>query len=297
MMNLTPTTILLASDGAAPVPIAAQAASDLARWFAATLYVVQVARSAGRPMAGASPSRVPAYCALAAAVAGCTAAGGLVTRANLRTGDPEVAILAEAAEVGADLIVFGRRANCPGDETAARLARHAPCPVLLVRAGGERCWPPTTIVIGDDGSVEARDAGVLGAIIGGAADAAGLLLRSVPPLDTEEQRHAESQLLTHAAALTELLGRRPAVEVASLAPEIALRLAAETAPGPALITIGTCGSGAMGRLWLGSTANRVLADASAAVLICPPRRESAYVAPHGGRYQQPVLGYPGGISR
>ena len=208
MLDVTPTTILLASVGDAPAPSAAQAASDLARWFGATLHVVHVASSATRE----SSSRVPAYCALAAAVAGCAAAGGLVTRANLRVGQPDVEILAEAAEVGAALIVFCRRAHRPGDETVEQFARHAPCPVLIVRDDASG-WPPATIVIGDDGSDEACGASMLGALIGGAADATGLLLRAVPPLDTEEQRHAESQLLTHAAKVRQLFGHRGTVRI------------------------------------------------------------------------------------
>ncbi len=273
-MNLMPTTILLVGDSGAPSPSAAEAASDLARWFGALLYVVQVVPAA----MGTEHPRVSAYCALAKGVTRCIAAGGDVAGANLRSGVAETEILAEAAEVEADLIVLSRSGDRPVGEIVAQLARCTAYPMLIV-GDGEPGWPPTLVVVGDDGSIEARDASILGAIIGGAADATGLLLRSVPYLDAEEQRHAESQLLTHASRLIEMIGKPLAIEVSHAKPEIALVQTAEAAAGPALITIGTCGMGAMGRIWLGSTASKVLERTSASVLLTPPYRVGSLAAP------------------
>lgn len=42
----------------------------------------------------------------------------------------------------------------------------ASCPTLIVR-GGERTWPPSRLIMGEDGSEEARRAGKLAASIGG----------------------------------------------------------------------------------------------------------------------------------
>lgn len=283
-MNVTPTTILLASDGDPPTATAARAASDLARWFDATLYVVHVTPATAAPVGTGRP----AYCALARAVAGCTVAGATVTRANERTGDPEAEIFAEAAEVGADLIIIGRCAGCPVGALATQLARRALCPILIVR-DGDPGWPPIAIVIGDDGSIEARNASVLGAILGGAAGADGLLIRAVPPFDNEEQRHAESQLLSRAAKLHALFGQHAAVEISSDPPDTALLDAADAVPGPVLIVIGTCGTGAMGRRWLGSVADKVLAHAAVSVLLCPPHHLSAGATACGA---EPDEGHP-----
>ena len=84
----------------------------LARRLGATLCLVHVAPPAGRANGGLPPSMVPAYRALAALVARCAAADCRAARANLRLGVPEVEILAEAAEIAADLIVVGR---CDGE--------------------------------------------------------------------------------------------------------------------------------------------------------------------------------------
>jgi hypothetical protein len=48
--------------------------------------------------------------------------------------------------------------------------------------GGNEAWPPQRVVIGDDGSEEAREAGDLEARVGKSFDAKVLLVRAYPQL-------------------------------------------------------------------------------------------------------------------
>lgn len=59
------------------------------------------------------------------------------------------------------------------------LVHHAACPVLVVR-GGERAWPPGRIVVGDDGSESARQAGQLAGVMGTLLGVRMLLVRAQP---------------------------------------------------------------------------------------------------------------------
>jgi nucleotide-binding universal stress UspA family protein len=140
------------------------------------------------------------------------------------------------------------------------------------------------VIVGDDGSPESRRAGELAAAIGGAVGATGLLLREVPALPAAAAgdgavgrvqaaalARAEADLAARAAELAPLLGRPPATRTAAETAAIALLEAAEEGEGPALLAVGTRGTGAAGQLWLGSTAIRVLTCAEGAVLVVPHR--------------------------
>jgi nucleotide-binding universal stress UspA family protein len=163
-MKPTRPIVLLANAGDAPEPAAAETACDLARRIGARLFVVHVAGDV-------LPSKLPAYTVLAALVARCEAAGGLVTRASLRPGaaDDEE-ILAEAAEIGAGLIVVSGR-DCrltrrsQDGELGECLARRAPCPVLIVRAN-EPGTSRARLTIGGTGAVLPRHAGLQRAVAG-----------------------------------------------------------------------------------------------------------------------------------
>ena len=62
---------------------------------------------------------------------------GLEVATTLRPGHPAEVIVAHAADSGADLVVVGHRGHFLHDfllgSTAARVTRHAHCPVLVVR--------------------------------------------------------------------------------------------------------------------------------------------------------------------
>ena len=299
-MKPTLTTILLATDGSPDADEAGRAAIALADLTGAALHVVHSWRI---PTEHADPALTTgdrAYVAalheehgrrvLAAALDRLATAGGAIAGAQLRHGRPATAVIDEAATVGADLIVTGSRGSGQTKRvmlgsTAEAIVRGASCPVLVVR--GEGSWPPARIVIGDDGSEESRRAAEFAATIGGAWDAAAVIVRAVPalpPLDDDGEGtgraarfqqealdRAETDLVGLAEALAPLLGRRPLPYPTVEDAPIALVRLADDGDGPALIAVGTRGTAPAGQLWLGSTALEVLTCATSSVLVYPHR--------------------------
>lgn len=305
-MKPTLTTILLATDGAHDADEAGRAAIALADLTGAALHVVHVWRippeHADPALASADRAYVAALHeeqgrrALAAVLDRLDTAGGAVAGAQLRHGRLAEEVLEEAATVGADLIVTGSRGSghvkrVMRGSVAEEIVRGAACPVLVVR--GDDAWPPTRIVIGDDGSPEARTAAELAAMIGGAYRAEAVLVRTVPALpppnlaegvggqaarlQAESLRRAEAELTGRAGELAALLGRRPATCATVEDAPIALLRAAEDDENRALIAVGTRGTAPVGQLWLGSTALEVLTCATGPVLVCPRRAFAASV--------------------
>lgn len=298
------TTILLATDGAPDSDEAGRAAIALADLTGAALHVVHAWQV---PAEHAGPSIAPgdrAYAAslheehgrrtLSATLDRLATAGAVVAGAQLRHGRPVVAVLDEAATVGADLIVTGSRGAGQAKRVmlgsvAEGIIRGASCPVLVIR--GEESWPPVRVVIGDDGSAESRRAAEFAAMIGGAWRTDGLLVRAIPalpPLDqaggdaeraarfqVEAIHRAEDDLAVLADALAPLLGRQPAVYPTVEDAAITLVRLADETNGPALIAVGTRGTAPAGQLWLGSTALEVLTCATGSVLVCPHRAVTA----------------------
>jgi nucleotide-binding universal stress UspA family protein len=219
-------------------------------------------------------------------------AGGTVADARLRHGHPAAEVLAEAATVGADLIVTGGRGagqtrQVPLGSVAEAIVRGASCPVLVVRGNGN-AWPLARIVVGDNASAESDRAATLAASIAGVAHADLVLVRavSVPltggdPTDEEGAhsvqfqtaalRRAETDLGLRAETLAPRLGRLPTVRATVEEADIALLSIADDVPGPVLIAVGTRGIAPAGQLWPGSTALRVLTWANGSVLVCPRR--------------------------
>jgi nucleotide-binding universal stress UspA family protein len=296
------TTILLATDGSPAADEAGRAALALADLTGAALHVVQAwhvpeehdARSVA-PIDRAYVAALyeeQARTSLAAALERLALAGANVAGAQLGHGRPVATVLAEAATVGADLIVTGSRGAGPAKRVllgsvAEGIVRGANCPVLVVR-GDDMTWPPARIVVGVDGAQEAQRAEELAARIAAPAHATVVLLRAVPALppaeDPSAQDHgkvaqfqaaalkrAEAELAREADALTPLLGARPTICATVEDADIALLRVAEEGTGPTLIAVGTRGTAPAGQLWLGSTALRVLTCASGSVLVCPHR--------------------------
>ncbi len=111
-------------------------------------------------------------------------AGGAVAGTHLRVGSAADEILGFGEEVGAELLVLGRRALGPlgrliEGSVCEGVIRSSAIPVLVAR-GDERAWPPRRLVIWDDSSGGAGRAGQMAADLGGLFGATGLLLR-VPP--------------------------------------------------------------------------------------------------------------------
>jgi len=155
-----PRKVLLATDGAKDSTRAAHAAVALVASSGAELHVVHVGQStpsnvSATAMRPALPGEPPGYAERQARklldrqVEEIQAEGGTVTETHLKMGRPAAAVVALAAEIGADMLVVGsggphqmRRAVAATTRRAAIgraadvIVRTAPCPVLVVRGGG-----------------------------------------------------------------------------------------------------------------------------------------------------------------
>ena len=287
-------TILLATDGNEDSTRAALAAVDLSVVTGAHLHVVHVWARTPPP---AYPGRAfDDYSRLAAEEAGeilrrqawyARVDGAEVAGEHLRAGKPAQEITALAEELVADLVVLGSRGagwlkRLVTGSVSERVVREAPCPVLVVRATA--AWPPTRIVVGDDGSGLAKRAGELAAELARPFGTRILLVRAYEnPPEPVGGRGARGRLELDAdlsrdrRALEERAGR-----LAALARSRTDARMIETKPAPGvssvagrddgdgtLLVVGSRGLGALGRAVSGSVSTRALRAARGPVLVVP----------------------------
>jgi nucleotide-binding universal stress UspA family protein len=66
-------------------------------------------------------------------------AGAKITKAYLRTGEPDAEVVSLGEDIGADMIVVGSRGMSrlrpPIGSVSSSITAHAHCPVLVVRGG------------------------------------------------------------------------------------------------------------------------------------------------------------------
>lgn len=209
----------------------------------------------------------------------------------LRTGNPFRGIIAAARKGAVDLIVIathghtGVRRVLLGS-TAERVVRHAPCPVLTVptRITGRLTGKPSPlqlkkILVPIDFSKVSEDALPWAIFLAGEFEAELILLHVVEkfPSDyllgpelmnhviTPLMKEGEAVLKALAGGLSEVSGGRVSVVVREGKPfeeicRTAQKLSAD------LITLTTHGYTGLKRVWLGSTAERVVRHASCPVL-------------------------------
>jgi nucleotide-binding universal stress UspA family protein len=197
------------------------------------------------------------------------------------TGEPRQTIVDVAAEWDADLVVVGARglgaiASAVLGSVSLAVARHAPCPVLVVRP---TVRPLASVVVAFDGSTWAQRAvrfianlplpteiGVrlVGVVapprIPGTVPAARALLTSAATEATAARRAALATALDKAAAQLDGLNTTRDVAVGVPAETLA-RADAD------LIVLGARGLGPLKRLLLGSVSEQVLRHAHCPVLI------------------------------
>jgi nucleotide-binding universal stress UspA family protein len=135
--------ILVAFDGSDPARHALAAALELARPLGARLEVLTVEGPLPRYAATigeveeAARERETFFAGVLAEARALAAAHGVEVTTSLHPGHPAEEIVRHAEAIGADLIVVGHRGHflqrLPLGSTAARVTRHAHCPVMVVR--------------------------------------------------------------------------------------------------------------------------------------------------------------------
>ena len=147
-MSDLPTKILLATDGSAGSVKAARRAAGMAHAFGAELHVVHVMPVTQPYHLLGSDAEGPrmyeedlqwAQELLDGQVRKIEEEGAKVTKAYLRTGEPDAEVVALGEDIGVDMIVVGSRGMSPLrrpiGSVSSSIATHAHCPVLIVRGG------------------------------------------------------------------------------------------------------------------------------------------------------------------
>ncbi len=301
-MRHFPIKILLATDGSEDAALALRAALDLSTRTASELHVVhawQAFPEYSHPsMAIASDSALYERDAQKVLFeqldkikdAGAIVAGAHAAGAHLKRGRAAEMITDVAQDLGARLIVMGSRGLGPVGRLVMGSVSEgvldlATCPVLVVR-GGEGAWPPNRIVVGEDGSVGAREAAHLGVSMGIALGVEVILVRAHPVvlpmaeasslsqssaigIPQDVRTHHEVSLMARAYQLQDELGYRPRLRMIAGEPTSVLLEVAEGHTGSSLISVGRRGLGLLDRLRLGSVSTKVLRASTGPVLVCP----------------------------
>jgi nucleotide-binding universal stress UspA family protein len=299
-MNSFPNKILLATDGSEDATLAARASIELSNRTASELHVVHVWHDVPTPHFHSfvrAQLRKEAEEILKKQIERIEQSGGTIAEVHLREGRTidEILDLSEELEVGL-LIVGSRGLGGVGrillGSVSEGIVHHSRRPVLLMR-GGQDAWPPSRVIVGDDSSEDAREAGKLAASIGELFGATALLVRAYPRLpETDPEgreldprmvedalRREQRALEARAADIEDASGIRPRAQIAVGDPAASLIEAAEeAAPQRALIAVGSRGLDAVQRLRLGSVSTKVLRASRGPVLIVNPSPRERRIA-------------------
>lgn len=184
-MSVFPTKILLATDGSEAARQATEAAADLAGKSGSELHVVHVWHDVPGFAHGfvKRELRHQGQETLDEQVMKIEESGGTVTRAHLRGGRTSNEIIALSEELGAGLLIVGSRGLRAMQRIligshSEEIVHRARVPVLVVRGGGGSAWPPERVIIGEDFSDDAREAGDLAASIGSLYGSRALLVNA-----------------------------------------------------------------------------------------------------------------------
>ncbi len=279
-MNGFPEKVLLATDGLESSALASRAAVDLAKGGGAELHVVHVWHTVPSPhydhlirsgLEDAGREKLEAQ------VKHIEEEGGTVAGAHLREGRAVWAIVEQAEEIGAGLVIVGSRGmgrlgRLVMGSVSTGLTHRSPCPVLIVREG-EEAWPPERVLV-SYGSFEATErAGLLGTSFGRALGVGVELVGTVGDADTDDAeagfRDMERVLAARADEIEEVVGQRPRVRpLVGDVPQAILDVQAE-AQKPVLLSFGSKVLGRAGRVILGEALDRVLGDTRGPILVTP----------------------------
>jgi nucleotide-binding universal stress UspA family protein len=288
-----PTSILVATDGSDDAALAIRAATDLSTRAGSELRMVHAwCRPTSflgySPAEGAEVSYAPegAEGLLEEQVGRASAAGGIVAGSHLREGRPAEEITKLAGELGVSLVVIGSRGlgmvkRLILGSVSEGVVQLAPCPTLVVR-GGEAAWPPSRLVVGDDGSEEAGRAGELAAGMGKLLGSQVLLLRVYPSVPVfkarrvvhiqvseEVLRRGKRALEGRADSLEGDLGTRPETRIFSGDAAAVIQETTDGSGEPTLVAVGRRGLGDVRYSTLGGVSADILRAAAGPVLIVP----------------------------
>jgi nucleotide-binding universal stress UspA family protein len=297
-MSTSLKNILLATDGSRDAEVALRAAADISEKSGAALHVIHVWTDVRPP---ANPGLVlddysrclekEAAKLLRQQAWKARVSGGRTVWVYLRVGEPVEEIGSLAEELDADLVVVGNRGagrvkRLITGSVSEGVVRRASCPVLVVR-GGEGAWPIERVVVGDDGSRSARQAGKLATEIADVFGAEAVLVRAYenPPAPVggwraEERRQLDQARLRDLSTLegwAEQLGAmahdRPDTKMIESKPAPAIvNVAEEAEETQTLIAVGSRGLSAPKRALLGSVSTKILRTADGPILVVPPAR-------------------------
>jgi nucleotide-binding universal stress UspA family protein len=295
MSEVFPAKILLAADGSEDATLAARAAASVSATTGREVHVVHVLERLPRySYPGVTPEiysfvdnerKERAMELLAWETSRLQNEGAKVAGDHLKVGPTVDEILDLGDELRAELIVMGSRGlglvkNLLLGSVSEGVVHHSRCPVLVTR-GGQKAWPPERVVVGDDGSEMARQAGELAAEIARPFEASGMLIRAYPEMPEinaegrsldprlvdDALRRGERDLREHADRLERALGRRLRVQVAVGDPAAAILREADGEK--ILAAVGSRGLGPVRRMRLGSVSTKVLRAAKGPVLVYP----------------------------
>ena len=277
-MNGFPGKVLLATDGLENTTPAAWAAVDLAKGGGAELHVIHVWHTVPSPHFDRvirSGLEDAGRETLEEQVRWIEEEDGSVAGAHLIEGQAVEAIVEQAEEIGADLVIVGSRGmgqlgRLVMGSVSTGLAHRSPCPVLIVREGANE-WPPDRILVGYGSFEDTERAGLLGAGLGRALGARTELVGVVD--DGEEAgtklRDMERALEVRADEIERVVGERPGVRpLVGEVPRVILDVQAEEEK-PALLSFGSKVLGRAGRVMVGAVLDRVLGETRGPILVTP----------------------------
>ena len=274
-MNGFPEKVLLATDGLENTILAARAAVDLAKKGGAKLHVVHAWHTIPSPHFDSvirSGLEDVGREVLEEQVRWIEDEGGTIAGAYLREEHPVEAIVEQAEEVGADLVVVGSRGlgrlgRLVMGSVSMGLVHRSHCPVLIVREG-EGAWPPERVLVGHGSFEDTERAGLLGASLGWALGAEVELVGVAADASEEGLRNLEQTLEARADEIENLVGQRPRVRTSvGDVPETILGLYAEEKP--VLLSFGSKVLGRAGRVMVGDVLDRVLSESKGPILVTP----------------------------
>ena len=277
-MNGFPEKLLLATDGLESTALASRAAVDLAKEDGAELHVVHVWHTVPSPRFDSvirSGLEDVGRETLEEQVRWIEEQGGTVAGAHLVEGRAVEAIVEQAEEIGAGLVIVGSRGmgrlgRMVMGSVSTGLAHRSPCPVLIVREG-EEAWPPDRILVGYGSFEDTERAGLLGAGLGRALGARTELVGVVDDRDDSgtKLRDMERALEVRADEIERVVGERPRVRpLVGEVPRVILDVQAE-AEEPALLSFGSKVLGRAGRVMVGEVLDRVLGETNGPILVTP----------------------------